>query len=195
MTPANTPRRRIQTYTPRGFSLVELLVSLGLFTVVMTVSVGTLLALVEANKKAQSLESVIHNLTFAVDSISRATKTGTTFYCAHSLPGPSGLPSTTRNCVSGGDYLVFTDDHGARLAYRSMGNRIDLTKDNGATWIALTAPEVVVDEMFFYVLGTNDSDRQQPSVTISIRGHAGPDVSTDSSFNIQTTLTQRLLDT
>ena len=176
----------------KGFSLIELLVSVGLFTVVMTVSIGTLLALVSANQKAQSMKSVINNLNFALDSMSRTIRTGRTYHCASSIPSQT-LPATATDCASGARILVLTDDHGNRLAYRRAGAVIE-RKVGAGQWIALTAPEVVIDDMLFYVTGTSLSDDFQPTVTVSIRGHAGTKDTTDSAFNIQTTATQRVLD-
>lgn len=177
-----------------GFSLVELLVSVALFTIVMTVSVGTLLVLINANQKAQSLTSVINNLNFGLESMSRSIRTGLLYNCTNSIP--STLPLGVANCPSGGAGLVLTNDTGGRLAYRYNSTRKNIERriGNGSLWIALTAPEVVIDDVLFYVTGTVAGDTIQPTVTISIRGHAGTKTSTDSSFNVQTTLTQRLLD-
>lgn len=179
-----------------GFSLIELLVSVALFTVVMTVSVGTLLALVSANQKAQSLKSVTNNLNFALESMSRTIRTGRLYYCANGSSIPDRLPTTgalTRDCATGESGIVLTDDQGARLAYRRNGARIERKIGNNP-WIPLTADEVVIEGMRFYVTGTRVGDLVQPTATISIRGQAGPKVTTESAFNIQTTVTQRVLD-
>jgi len=178
----------------KGFSLIELLVSVALFTVVMTVSIGTLLALVSANQKAQSMKSVINNLNFALDSMSRTIRTGRTYHCASSIPSGS-FPTTAADCPSGEDGLVLTDDHGNRVGYRHNGTAIERKREGvDASWVPLTAPEVVIGEMLFYVTGTSVADDRQPTVTMSIRGRAGTKEDTDSAFNIQTTATQRVLD-
>ena len=176
-----------------GFTLIELLVSVALFTVVVTASVGTLLALVSANQKAQSLKSVINNLHFSVDSMARTIRTGRSYFCAAGGSIPSALPSGAQDCVNGETGLVLTDDHGARLAYRFTAGRIERKVGTGA-WVALTAPEVAISDMRFYVTGTTAGDGFQPSVTLSIRGSAGRRETTDSSFEAQTTITQRVLD-
>lgn len=175
----------------RGFTLIELMVSVALFTVVMTVSVGTLLALVAANQKAQSMKSVVNNLNFALDSISRTIRTGHSYYCDNNVP--STLPLTTADCANGARILVLTDDHGKRLAYRKSGTALE-RKVGTDGWVALTAPEVVIDSMLFYVTGSTAGDGVQPTATLSIRGHAGTKETTDSAFNVETTVTQRVLD-
>ena len=188
MTPRYCFNRRV---FQQGFSLIELLVSVALFTVVMTVSVGTLLALVNANQKAQSMKSVVNNLNFALDSMSRTIRTGRTYHCTDTISGT--LPMTTADCAGGAKGLVLTDDHGNRLAYRYINAGIERNNGTGG-WVELTAPEVVIDDMRFYVTGSTAGDGMQPMVTLSIRGHAGTKDATQSAFNVETTVTQRVLD-
>lgn len=65
----------------RGFSLIEIIVSLGVFSVVITIAVGALLMLVAANAQLQSEQVVMTNLSFALDSMTREIRTGTDYYC------------------------------------------------------------------------------------------------------------------
>lgn len=66
-----------------GFTLVEMLVSLSLFTVVLTMSVGTLLVLIDANGRAQNMQLIMTNFSFALDSMTREIRTSTDWYCGH----------------------------------------------------------------------------------------------------------------
>ena len=184
-----------KTPDQRGFSLIELLVSVALFSIVMTVSIGTLLVLINANQKAQSFKSVIDNLNFGIDSISRAVRTGRSYNCNNSVPAT--LPSGVRNCNNGRTALVFTDERGRRVAYRYNNageGSIERRIGNNSSWVALTASNVFIDDMLFYVTGTASADEVQPTVTISIRGHAGVKAATDSYFNIEMTIAQHVLD-
>lgn len=65
----------------RGFTLIEMMVSLALFSMVVTVSVGALLMLVGTNDQLQGEQSVMTNLSFALDSMTREIRTGTDYYC------------------------------------------------------------------------------------------------------------------
>jgi prepilin-type N-terminal cleavage/methylation domain-containing protein len=64
-----------------GFTLVEMIVSLAVFSVVITMSVGALLMLVASNSQLQKEQSVMTNLSFAIDSMTREIRTGTLYYC------------------------------------------------------------------------------------------------------------------
>ena len=65
----------------RGFTLVEMIVSLAIFSIVVTVSVGALLVLVGTNQQLQGEQSVMTNLSFALDSMTREIRTGSGYYC------------------------------------------------------------------------------------------------------------------
>ncbi len=180
-----------------GFSLVEMLVAVALFSVVMLISVSTLLALVDANRKAQALQSVMNNLNTAIDGMVRAMRMGSKYHC-----GNVGLYSDPRNCTgdtfiafeafggnksSGSDQWVYWYDANTKRMYKSV--------DGGTTALPLTAPEVRIDDAKFYVVGAASGDLEQPKVVLTIHGTAGIEkIKTQTTFNIQATAVQRIID-
>lgn len=73
--------------TIKGFTLVEMIVSLAIFSVVATVALGALVNIISANKKAQTLQSTITNLNFAMESMSRDMRVGGAFHCENNVVG------------------------------------------------------------------------------------------------------------
>lgn len=67
--------------TALGFTLIEMIVSLAVFSVVVTISVGALLSLIYTNEQLQVERSVMTNLSFALDSMAREIRTGTDYIC------------------------------------------------------------------------------------------------------------------
>lgn len=65
----------------RGFTLVEMLVSVALFAVVMLVSTAVIFSIIGGNKKAQGINAVSNNLNFAIESMVRDIKTGYGYSC------------------------------------------------------------------------------------------------------------------
>jgi len=61
--------------------LIEMIVSLALFSVVITIAVGAFLVLIAANKQLQDEQAVLTNLSFALDSMTREIRTGSGFVC------------------------------------------------------------------------------------------------------------------
>ncbi len=187
----------------RGFTLVEMIVAVGLFSVVMLVCVGALLSLVNANRKAQALQSVMNNLNIALDGIVRDARMGTEYNGSSGCSGNND--SSPNDCTGGGTSFSFLpycstppcdpnpwvysfgkDSNGIGRIYKS---------EDGQTPVPITAPEVSIEDMEFYVVGTTPGDTTQPKVVIVIKGTAGASAgSGQTTFHIQATAVQRALD-
>jgi len=198
----STKRRFCVLKKPRassGFSLVELMVAVALFAVVMTISVGSLLSLVEANRKARALSSVMNNLNFALENMSRNIRLGTNYHCHTTDVVPPNLDATN-NCASGGVLFAFEGVGGDsstasdQVIYRFIEERIEKSSDGGASFVSITAPEVAIEDLTFYVVGATRSDSLQPRVVVKVRGRAGISGRAETSFNLQSTISQRVLD-
>src|SRR5579872_2581420 len=102
-------RYRYMQVPKRGFTLIELMVSVGLFMIVMLISIGALVSMANADRKAQSIQVVIDNLDFALDDMSRIIRTGTTYHCtdiAGDSIGSMGNPATTQDCTNNGSSYI-----------------------------------------------------------------------------------------
>lgn len=191
---------RMSTYHEgeRGFSLVEMVVAVALFAVIMLVAVGALLSLVDANRKARTLESVMNNLNISLDSMVRAMRMGSQYNCGGTLiPNPS----VGADCPLGDDMFSFapygsdTSEQNERAVYFFQDNRLYRSLDGGGNAIPITAPEIEIDEVSFYVIGTRPGDIVQPKVVVVIKGTAGAQsAKTRTTFYIQATAVQRTLD-
>jgi prepilin-type N-terminal cleavage/methylation domain-containing protein len=186
----------------RGFTLVEMLVSLAVFMIVMTVAVGSLVSIINANKKAQAIKNVINNVNLAVESISRDMRTGSEYGCHIKNQGFKG------NCSGGGDAIMYKNSAGKMVYYRyepteniistsSIGNIQRCTADicdiiSDTNWQSITAPvsNVNITNMVFYVFGTSEPTIQ-PHAIITMEGIAGVDNNTKTDFTLQTTISQR----
>jgi prepilin-type N-terminal cleavage/methylation domain-containing protein len=208
----NNQETRNQKYSIRGFTIVEMMVAVALFAVVMIIAVGALLSLVTANRKAQALQSVMNNLNTTVDGMVRSIREGSTYHC-----GAAGSITAPQECLNGtppdDTYLAFEsyggDPHTAtdQYVYQFVasaascgegytGGCIKRSTNGGTTPpIPITAPEVNITSMTFYVAGTTAGDTTQPKVVIVIKGVAGgTNTKITSTFHIQATAVQRVLD-
>lgn len=178
-----------------GFTLVEMIVAVALFTVVMLVAMSSLLSLVYANRKAHALQSVMNNLNVALDGMTRSIRMGSNYRCGGPSPGDP-------DCLNGRQSLYFesyngnTDDPADDWAYwyDSSTKRLYKSERGGASSVAITAPEVSIESLMFYVVGTARRDTTQPKVVITIKGTAGTQPRIQTTFSIQATAVQRLLD-
>lgn len=178
-----------------GFTLIEMIVSVALFGIVMLVSVTALVALIDANRKAQALQSVINNLNIAIDGMSRAIREGSNYRCNSASGG---------DCTGGGDAIFFeshdglTSDTGDDWVYEFRNGRIYKSVSgttNQSSQVAITAAEVTIEDVTFFIFGSDRSDSVQPKVMMVIKGSAGTTkANVKTTFHVQSTAVQRILD-
>ncbi|MSR87888.1 MAG: type II secretion system protein [Candidatus Zambryskibacteria bacterium] len=170
----------------KGFTLVEIMTAISIFAIIMTISLGSILGIFDASRKARSLKSVMNNLNLVIESMSKEMRYGRNYHCG------SGTVTTPQNCPSGDSLMSFLSSDGAQVTYTLSGTSIQKQVGSGA-FLPVTAPEVIIDGLTFYTLGAGTNNTLQPKVNISIKGHAGSDKNR-SDFVLQTLVSQRFLD-
>jgi prepilin-type N-terminal cleavage/methylation domain-containing protein len=190
-----------------GFTLVELLVSLALFTIVVVAAVGSLYTINQASAKVGAMRTVLDNLNFATESMSRTIRTGSGIVCG----GVSNTNGQTQpNCAFGNtngpaQEISFTStlagDEGV-LDYRrvvipgSATNAHEIQKcqvqnNTPLNCVAVTSPNIDVTQLYFFVDGVGKGDGKQPSVTMIMQGVASAGTNNVAPFAIQTFISQR----
>jgi prepilin-type N-terminal cleavage/methylation domain-containing protein len=189
----------------KGFTLIEVLVSVSIFAIVMLVATGSVFSIVEANKKTHSLKSVMTNLNFALESITRNIRVGTAYKCMTSAGAITVDPVAgdcthgdvgfhlTSNLANGQNAGTFPLEYTFQKDSNNIGRIYRQFIGKDASPVPITAAEINITNMMFYAVGTQSSDSKQPKVTIIIQGYAGVG-NTKSSFNIETTVSQRAID-
>jgi len=188
-----------RTLQPKGFTLIEILVSVAIFTTVMVIALGALLAMSESDRKAQTLKSVINNLNFSLDAMSRSMRTGINYHCDVSQT-PVTTPRDCSQASSGATSMAFLSAEGQTIRYcRGNDGTCDptgtavLVSKAGSAYAPLTASEVIVTNLQFYVVGAEDP-LLQPHTVILLSGEVPVSGSQTSVFDLQTSVTQRLYD-
>lgn len=172
----------------RGFTLLEMIVALGVFTAAAMLATSSLLSLTDAQKKAYSLQSAYDNIRFSLETMAKDIRTGDLYYCGSDANDLPAAPAP-KDCPSGGPALSYKNVQGNLIAYRISGERIEKFID-GVLVGATTSEDVAIGTLTFYVLGSVPEDNLQPRITIIIEGVAGSGRSA-SKFNLQTTVSQR----
>jgi len=207
-----------------GFFLAELIVAVSIFGVVMVVSVGALVLALDANRKTQSLKSVLNNLNIALDSMTRTIATGSHYYCGEPSSFDPTMPEVS-DCSyvnpdnpidyrgitvlsnydlnKDGDYDDFvtysfaTDPSDPEKGYISRTIRSN-DGNQVSESVRMTAPEVDIDELGFATTGTGTieaGEYNQPKVLVIISGKVPSGPrGNPTEFMIQTSVTQRVPD-
>ena len=193
----------------KGFTLLELIVALAVFSVVMLIGTGAVLSALSTNKKAQSVQLIMNNLNFALESITRTMRTGTVYHCQNNITRVTPSIDAPRDCSSGANAVAFEPALGSpsspsdQVVYRANTHptvsgafQIERSVDGAATFVPITALEVVIENLQFYVTdtATAPTNVNQARAVIVLHGYAAVDPRQSTPFNIQTSVTQRLLD-
>lgn len=178
-----------------GFTLIEMIVAMGLFAIVMFIATGALLTLIAINRKAQAQQVVINNVNFVMESITRNARVGTDYACVQSFGGTWDTDyATPKDCLGGGDVFSFQppkpvgalpgDPLPPIQVYKHIAingsatpNSIGVCRleagllcNTDIDFSPLTAPEITVDLLQFTVTGVNYPS--QPLFRAIISGHA-----------------------
>lgn len=181
----------------RGFSLIEMMVAVTIFAIVMMIGVGALLSLIDTNRRAQAINTTINNLNAALEGMSRSIRTGIAYHCSSSndiLSWPG-----VADCASGGTLLAFKrgteSPEESFVAYRVSNGRLQRKEIPGqSSWLNLTADEITIQRFNVWVTGTQSGNGIQPMALILIEGSAPLPGGQVTTFHVQSSITQRILD-
>ena len=175
----------------KGFTLAEMIVALGVFSVAITIALAGFVNILDMQKRADAIRTAYDSLDFVMEIMSREIRTGTE-YCISSSQG---------SCSPSFFHFTPASNSGENTAaYRINNNRIEiavmpkLQSIQASDWIAFTPLEVKINNLKFKVTGNSLNDSIQPMVTIIIQAEATVKQGANVQLNLQTTVTQREID-
>lgn len=158
-----------------GFTIAELIVSMGVFLILISIATGSFIQVLRTQRATVSLLAANANASLAMEQISREIRTG-------------GVFSYVNN------ELHFTNSKNQQVIYRvnSATEKIERSID-GITFNEMTADNVKVKSLAF-VLFTGAPGNQYPTrITINMRVGATGVPFSDAVVNLQTTISARVL--
>jgi prepilin-type N-terminal cleavage/methylation domain-containing protein len=184
-----------KTGLSKGFTLIEILVSLSLLSIVIVIAMGLLLTANLNIKQSSAQRRVIDNLNFALEHMSRSISYGTNFSCVR-----SGPPMSCDYNTGGSQVVSFAGKYLGLIAQLTYERSVDPTTGRGSisrtinsgSPVSLTDSKIDVQELTFYVYHAEpfSFDPEQPKVVVAMRGvsYAGKE---PQEFFIQSTLSAR----
>ncbi len=201
-----------------GYTIIETMIAVSLFIIIVVAGVGALLNANLAHYRSTNARSIIDNLTFIMEDMSRHLRTGYNYRCVWDPDeANTAVLNETRSCAYGGG-IVFEEAYGAagtsgspnvgdqwvyKIESPDSGITYNIWKstNGGVDFVRLNDDMVTIDgDSGFSVLGAEhpaanliSGNLQQPLVTIRLKGeiHYKDEV---TSFALQTSVTQRLID-
>lgn len=180
-------------FSQGGFSLIEVLVSVMLFTVIIMSATQIFKSVIDAQRGAIAAQNVEESLKYFSEV------TGKEMRMAQKNSDPltacPGIPTTKIFAVtivsSSSESLSFKNRYNQCVTYQlgldtSGKQRFAIQRDSDSDFI--TPAKIKMDTLHFTV---NDAALTQPIVTVNLKAHALDQAQFDSDMTIQTSITSR----
>ena len=194
-----------------GFTLIEVMISIGLFTVVMIVGITAILRVNNTYRKARTQRSAVDNLSFMMEDMARNMRLGSHYRCIDEVgallnieisldgdcPGIAFEPFDSPATGDDDDQVVYfiEGDTMYKTTYGTLA--INAEPNDPESFKPMNSIDLKINPALsgFTIYGSDldSTDGIQPSVLIRINGTVRASGS-ETDFNLQTTVTQRLLD-
>ena len=204
----------------KGFTLVELMIAMTIFTVLVTIGIGSVLSALNQHYVTSNIRAIVDSLDYTMQDMARNMTTGSEFRCVTSAndvayPGyivagtDTSSPATNdvipASCPTAPfttNKIIFKAVNGTNMTYvmtaptstPTPNSILEIVGDVGVPEVILP-PEVTLNfaKSGFTVIGAEVGDALQPRITIRLSGTITYK-SVTSPFSIETTVTSRQLD-
>jgi len=102
-----------------GYTIIETMIAISLFIIVVVTGLGSFLNANVVHHKSEDMRSILDNLSYVMEDMSRNLRTGYVYHCIYGVSGsgtaatsPSSFLSTPASCPSGGWGIAFETDVG-----------------------------------------------------------------------------------
>ncbi len=184
----------------KGFTLVEIMVSVAIFTIIITTGIGALVSMVNTYEVTQEQKKVHDGLNYALESMVREIRLGQNYHANPNLSNDNDEGTVSDASIAhsiGFDaadnrgYVRYFLDNGTLMARRTGANPSALDGEHALT----DDSQIIIESLEFTIIGTErylpNQNTQQPVVWIRITAHAQ---GSDRDTVIQTLVSQRTLD-
>lgn len=177
----------------QGFTLLEMVVALGIFSVIVVTSIGIMLGVANSQIKASNIQAILDNVRFSLELITKEMRTGNNY-------------QLTTTCSPGSEIKFQTSLGSTRVYYlyaptntiMRATSAISSLDCDGSTGVSqpFTSDEVIVQKFDTATQGTTVGPNDgQPWITIFLRVKSkNPKYEYASSMDLQTTIVQRFRD-
>ena len=164
----------------RGFTLIEMLVAIFVFSIVIIIAVGAIVSMFNWYGNIRTTQRLFDALNFSIDAMVRDIRFGSNYEC-------NGAPN---NCEGGSSISVkFVQSGISQDITYSLKDESIVRKVGSNDEVQITPDGVVVERFDIYTYG-GVSDPRHPMATFIIEGVV-KNKDGESDFSLQTTVTQQ----
>lgn len=179
-----------------GFTLLEMIVSFGIFTMLVVAAIGVTIGISNAQIKAANTQAIIDNIRFSLELISKEMRTGSGYTLSTTCVSAPEIGSEISFLTSSGDVRLYYLDSTTNTIMRAKETISTANCSDPAKVRAFTSEEVSVGRLNFTLEGATPGPGDgQPRITISMQVTSNsPKYQLQSTMNLQTTVVQRFRD-
>ncbi len=180
----------------KGFTLVETLVAMLVFTLVIEAAIAILVSAIRLQKYNLAYFKIVYKTSYALEYMSRQIRMAqrdSSGDCTNTPNSRFGITQIPGTLIDG---LMFRDSEGVCKGFFFEASRVkeyDDSRSGSDKILELTPDDIEVSSPNFVLLGQSGMDLIQPRVTISMKVK-GKNQGAQPTVNIQTTISARNLD-
>lgn len=194
----------------RGFTLIEVMVAVSIFTIAVTIGTAAVLNTNAIYRKASATRALLDNLGFVMEDMSRNLRLGNTYNCG--FIGDDKLVSSPKDCVDkvSGDWAIafegvngVSEDPNDQIIYvigdplGELGGKNSIYKTTygdlkNQKYQRIVSPEIDIDKNKSSFVVTGAEGVGQPMVKIRLSGKVLIKKQ-ETTFNLETVVSQRML--
>lgn len=167
--------KKLLSKKPKGFTMPEVLISIGLFTIIMAVTSAAFLTGLRSQRQTIAILNANDNLAYALEMIARDIRMGTSFFAPLE------------------DQLSFLNYRDEAVVYR-LNNKTIERSVAGGEFEPVTAQSIRIENLAFILTGEKRYDNKQIQITIKMK-IASKFSSQEIINDLQTTISPRNLET
>ena len=164
----------------KGFTLIELMVAVGVFSIAITASSGLFITSLRGQQRAYVVQNLADNARYAMEIMAKEMRMGSEF---------SGATCAGNNC-SFISHMMHRDGKNIRFRRDTGTNKILF--DDGTSELPITSANIEVTSLDFELIGGSATTHERVVIVMQARV-AGNSPYTSADITLQTTVSPRAL--
>lgn len=180
----------------KGFTLVEVLVAMAIFSIVAVIAVGAFVVVISSGQRVQNTRRAVDDLGFVVQDIVRESRLAVNHWCGDIDEGPDldGDFVVPTECLDGNSHIAFNalvdGEAGDVIEYQiSDEGRIQKSVDFDP-WVDLTSDELSEVDLAFILKDQQQND-QISQIIIRVSATVGLGTEEEAVYEVQTSVHPR----
>ncbi len=175
-----------------GYTLIELLIAIAVFTVVIAAPAGFFVTAIKGQQKTLASQEMYDNISYVLEYMSRALRMAKKDFEGDCC----SVPNTNYELTGGGSGIIFKNYQGECQEFYWNGTQLFEVK-NKLEAVQLTSSNIAVKDFMIEQSGWSQTDTIQPKVKLFLSIEEGIKGELDElhpKMKIQTSVSQRKLD-